>query len=81
MEDLVATYLHISGKFFPSHLRNSSLSVEIRFVSNLEIGIFASMQHAAGLHNLPHDGIRAAEAPTGSEFLSLLRISELFRFI
>ena len=54
MEDLVATYLHISGKFFPSHLRNSSLSVEIRFVSNLEIGIFASMKHAAGLHNLPH---------------------------
>ena len=34
MEYLVATYLHISGKFFPSHLRNSSLSVEIRFVSN-----------------------------------------------
>ena len=60
MEYLVATYLHISGKFFPSHLRNSSLSVEIRFVSNLEIGIFASMQYAAGLHNLLHPCMRDA---------------------
>ena len=49
-------------------------------VHSIVIGAFG--EASDDLHSLIHHlALSRAEAPTGSEFLSLLRISEFFRFI